>query len=414
MVPDTSKDPNFYSVVDMQSGFRTRDMLDVPLRSKDRIIGVLSAMNKKAGAFDQTDMELLNMVAGTVALYIENARFSEELRHAYNEVTSLNRAKDKVINHLSHELKTPLAILSASLNSMTKRLASLPEDSWRPSVERAKRSLDRILQMQYQVEDIMQEKGYRAHWMLTTLLDECADELEALVADVVGEGPVVEKIRSRIEEAFGPRVSLLEDILLHQFVPATIDEIRPLFSHRELTLTTQFEPAPAVRIPSDALKKVVVGLIKNAVENTPDEGEIEITVRKRGSGAELVVHDYGVGIAEENQQRIFEGFFTTQDTMDYSSKRPFDFNAGGKGADLLRMKIFSERYDFKIDMTSARCPHIPRDKDLCPGRISQCPHCKEREDCHRSGGTTFRIFFPSAMENGGEGRQALPESNSKG
>ena len=34
---------------------------------------------------------------------------------------------------------------------------------------------------------------------------------------------------------------------------------------------------------------------------------------------------------------ISEGFFTTQDTMAYSSKKPFDFNAGGKGADLLRI-----------------------------------------------------------------------------
>jgi len=51
-----------------------------------------------------------------------------------------------------------------------------------------------------------------------------------------------------------------------------------------------------------------------------------------------VVHDYGVGIIEDAQKRIFEGFLSTQDTMAYSSKRAFDFNAGGKGADLLRMK----------------------------------------------------------------------------
>ena len=79
--------------------------------------------------------------------------------------------------------------------------------------------------------------------------------------------------------------------------------------------------------------------------------------------------------------------------MDYSSKRPFDFNAGGKGADLLRMKIFSERYGFKIEMTSSRCLYIPLDKDICPGKISACDHCREREDCLESGGTTFRVFF---------------------
>jgi len=68
----------------------------VPLRSHDRIIGVLSAFNKKEGQFDKSDIELLNMISGTVALSIENARFSHEIREAYREVTSMNKAKDQM------------------------------------------------------------------------------------------------------------------------------------------------------------------------------------------------------------------------------------------------------------------------------------------------------------------------------
>jgi signal transduction histidine kinase len=105
-----------------------------------------------------------------------------------------------------------------------------------------------------------------------------------------------------------------------------------------------------------------------------------------------------VGITEEDQKRIFEGFFTTQETIAYSSKQPFDFNAGGKGADLLRMKIFSERYNFKIDMHSSRCRFIPKESDICPGRISNCSYCTRKEDCHHSGETTFTLFFPPPAE----------------
>jgi len=101
-----------------------------------------------------------------------------------------------------------------------------------------------------------------------------------------------------------------------------------------------------------------------------------------------------VGIIPEHQAHIFEGFFPTQDTMLYASKKPFEFNAGGRGADLLRMKIFSERLGFKISMTSSRCIHIPGSGDICPGRISACGFCKSPEDCSRSGGTTFRVTFP--------------------
>ncbi|MBU1904436.1 MAG: ATP-binding protein, partial [Proteobacteria bacterium] len=140
----------------------------------------------------------------------------------------------------------------------------------------------------------------------------------------------------------------------------------------------------------------VDGLIRNAIENTPDEGKIEILVRETEGEAELVVRDYGVGITEENQRLIFGGFFTTRDTMAYSTRQPFDFNAGGKGADLLRMKIFSERYGFKIHMSSLRCRFIPNEYDLCPGRINECAFCRSSEDCYSSGGTTFSLLFPVA------------------
>jgi len=61
------------------------------------------------------------------------------------------------------------------------------------------------------------------------------------------------------------------------------------------------------------------------------------------------------------------------------------------------MKIFSERYNFKIEMESTRCKFIPGEKDVCPGRISRCAHCKGREDCFGSGGTVFRLYFPPAQ-----------------
>ncbi|MFH1349707.1 MAG: PAS domain S-box protein [Pseudomonadota bacterium] len=400
VVHDTSKDSDFYSVVDEELGFHTRSMLTVPLRGRERITGVLSAINKKEGTFDQKDVELLNMVAGTVALSIENARFSKELKVAYQEVTSLNRAKDKVINHLSHELKTPVSVLLASLNILSKKLAALPEREWRSTIERAHRNLERVLEIQYQVEDIMKDEGFKAYALLSTLLDECADELEALVAEEVGEGPIVRRLREHIDKVFGPKESTVSEIKLDNFLRERIEVLRPQFSHRQLDIITHLKPVPTVCVPQDVLQKVVDGLLKNAVENTPDEGRIEIIVHKKGDGSELVVYDCGIGITEENQKRIFEGFFTTQETMAYSSKRPFDFNAGGKGADLLRMKIFAERYNFKIKMESSRCKFIPKDNDICPGKISKCDFCEEKGDCTFSGSTAFVVFFPPAPERG--------------
>lgn len=396
IVSDTSGNPELHRERDKKLGYHTRNLLLVPLRSKDRIIGALCAINKKDGAFDKANEELLSMVAATVALSIENARFSEELKKAYREVISMNRAKDKVINHLSHELKTPVSVLSGSLNILERHLKALADKDWEKALARSRRNLERIMEIQNQVEDIMLDRHYKSHHVVSLLLDQCADELESLLAEQFGEGPHVDAIRRRIDKLMGPKEIERKRVELDQYVAQRLDALKEQFAHREVHIVPLLEPAPTISMPLDPLQKIVDGLIKNAIENTPDEGKIVISVGPQEDGAEFAVHDYGVGIIAEAQRHIFDGFFATQDTMAYSSKRAFDFNAGGKGADLLRMKIFSERYNLKIEMTSTRCRYIPTESDICPGKISECPHCTNKRDCYASGETTFTIRFPPA------------------
>jgi PAS domain S-box-containing protein len=396
IVSDTSQDRRLHEERDRKLGYRTRNLAVVPLRDRDRIAGVLSAINKKRGDFDESDIELLEMIASTVVLSIENARVSGELKKAYQEVSSLNRAKDKVISHLSHELRTPVAVLSGSLRVLARNLAETPEEKWKSIMQMAQRNLDRITDIQYEAQDIMEGREERVPVLLSLVLEECADELAALFARETGDGSLVEKVREKIKEIFGAKQAVPKALSLDQAVRDRLNFLRPSFSHRKVEILTRIEPVPFVFLPPDVLDKVIDGLIRNAVENTPDEGRIEIDVHKKGEGSLLIIRDYGIGILEDARKRIFEGFFTTRDTMSYSTKRPFDFGAGGKGADLLRMKIFAERYHFQIDMASVRCRHIPKESDPCPGRIGGCRFCAKVEDCHLSGGTVFTVYFPPA------------------
>ena len=395
IVSDTSRNRELHEERDRRLGYSTRNLALVPLVGRNRIKGAICAINKRDGDFKPSDIELLEMVAGTVAVVIAYAQVSEKLKSAYNELLSMNKAKDKMINHLSHELRTPLAVLMSTMTIFSRKLKVLPEAEWAPTLERARRNLNRLVEIQRQAEDILMGGSLQTQDVMMLLLEECADELEALTAEELGEGTAVQKIRRRIDDLFGPKTSESVKILLDGFVGERISFLKPLFAHRHVDVSLTAEPGPPVWIPRDVLEKLVDGLVRNAVENTPDEGRIDVLVHPRGSGMELVVHDYGVGIPEEAKKRIFEGFFTTGDTLSYSSKRPFDFNAGGKGADLLRMKMFSQRYGFEIRMTSTRCRHLLDGASVCPGQISLCPFCAGPEDCYGSGETSFSLYFPS-------------------
>jgi len=183
---------------------------------------------------------------------------------------------------------------------------------------------------------------------------------------------------------------------------------------RDLEIIRDFEKGHVVNADEKTLRKVFEGLLKNAVENTPDEGKIEVGLK--GTDHEICIdfRDYGIGISPQNQNLIFHGFFHTQDTMNYSSKRPYQFNAGGAGSDLLRTKVFSERLGFSVGFESTRCRFIPNDTDECPGRISKCPFIKTKSDCLSSGGSTFSLRFPIDPSIVHAGAQDRPMSTSEG
>ncbi len=111
----------------------------------------------------------------------------------------MNHAKDQVIHHLSHELKTPVSVVAASLSLLEKRLSATEAQGYQRVLERAQRNLQRILDMQYEIESYSARQRIRHPHLLSMLLDACVDELEVLVADEFGEWNVMRQIRRRIE-----------------------------------------------------------------------------------------------------------------------------------------------------------------------------------------------------------------------
>jgi signal transduction histidine kinase len=322
----------------------------------------------------------------------------EELKQSYAKVQRLNRAKDCVIHHLSHELKTPTSILDASLKMLQKRLLRVEgqDPGCQKILGRARKNLGRLLEMQYEIGDMLRKKDYKVHYLISTLLDTCADELEVLVSEALDEQDILQRVRQRIDERFGPRESISKEIHLGKFVGEKFEKLQPKFNYSNCRIYTQLSATAPVWIPPDVLDKIVEALVRNAIENTPSGGRIDLMVRTGEKGPEFEVKDNGVGIPEENLLLIFEDYFTAYEPMQYASGKPYEFNAGGKGIDLLRMRIFSELYHFKINLISKRCTYIDQNNGTCPGDIEECIHHKESQECPDERGTTVTVqFYPA-------------------
>jgi Nif-specific regulatory protein len=78
LVPDTGKDSRFFGGMDHEN-FQTRSMICLPLKTRHGIIGVLYALNKIKGTFNQNDVQTLKIVCGPIAIAIENALLYERL-----------------------------------------------------------------------------------------------------------------------------------------------------------------------------------------------------------------------------------------------------------------------------------------------------------------------------------------------
>lgn len=373
------------------------NLLIVPMILGDEVIGAVVGTNRVDRDFKNEDIVLLSSIAHLVSLPIENTRINDELRNSYEEISALNRAKDRIIDHLSHELRTPLSILSATLGMLE---ADKQNDAERTKrlLERCRRNLQRLNDMQAKIIDITREPNYNEQQTLYSLIERCTDQLETL-ADIETGKDLGRRMRQRIDQMFSLDHAKSERISLGPYIAAQLETLQAEFSHRQLDFSTDIsENAGDIELPSEVLDKILKGLVRNSIEYTPDGGQVKVIVKAGLRGPELTVLDSGIGITRENQQLIFGNYFTTADVSSYGTGIPYNFDAGGSGFDLLRIRVFSERYNFKLVLRSERCLHIPTNADICPGKIADCSYCETPEHCHQTGGSSFTVEFSCAQD----------------
>jgi signal transduction histidine kinase len=275
-----------------------RSLLSVPLLREQQIMGALTVWRRKSGEFNPEVLNLLQTFATQSALAIQNARLFREIEDKSRQIEAANRHKSEFLANMSHELRTPLnAIIGFSEVLGERMFGELNEK-----------------QAEY-TDDILSSGRH-----LLSLINEILDLSK------------VEAGRMELELA---RFDL----------PLAIDNARTFVRERAAKHGINLDVTVDERLgefvgDERKIKQILLNLLSNAVKFTPEGGRIGINARQVDSFVEISVSDTGIGIAPEDQAKIFEEF--RQVGGDYAHKKE------GTGLGLTLAKKFVELHGGRI------------------------------------------------------------------
>ncbi|MBI5828483.1 MAG: hypothetical protein HZB20_02830 [Chloroflexi bacterium] len=245
-------------------------LLGVPMRIKDRVTGVLEALNKKTGSgFTEFDARIFSIIASQAAVAIENARLVTALQEAYADLGKLDKMKSDFIAIASHELRTPLGVILGYATF-------LREDAKGETGQYAQAVFDSAVHMRKLVEDMTNLRFMEVGQMP---VQREAVNLHELLAEARQDTLV-------LAEAKGQKILLLP-----------------------------CDPPLVAQADRAKLIVAVSNLINNAIRYTPDGGAVELSVYRKDDEAWLQVKDNGRGISPRNLESIFDGFYQVEDHM---------------------------------------------------------------------------------------------------
>jgi two-component system, OmpR family, sensor histidine kinase KdpD len=242
----------------------------VVLRGATRAVGALVVVAGGPGAatFGATEQRLLATFANQAALAVQKAEQDEQNART-RALEATDRLRTALLNSVSHDLRTPLASVKASVASLLH-----PDVHW--------------------------TAGERQEFLCT--IDEEADRLTRLVANLLD--------MSRIEAgAVDPK---LVDTWLSEVVGPVVRRARAASSRQAIAVDVP-DSLPSVLVDPVRLDQVLTNLLDNARRYGGD-GLIQVVGRQVDGSVELRVMDHGPGVPQAERERIFDQFYRMERT----------------------------------------------------------------------------------------------------
>ena len=269
IINEVAADPRHYRQVGEKIRFEARTMIGVPMRMRDRRIGVLEALNKRGGPFTESDLQTLSIIASQAAVAIHNANLVSALQKAYDELGKVEKLKSDFIAIASHELRTPLGVILGYA-------AILKEDADQATSEHAAAVLNSALRMRALIEDMTNMN------MMRVGSAELAVSQQALQ-------PILE---------------------------AAYEEMRPLIEAKGQQVSRHVAPEQLLaNVDAPKMMMALTNLLNNAMRFTPGGGRIELGLERHGAEAWLRVRDNGVGLPADQLERVFDQFYQVEHHM---------------------------------------------------------------------------------------------------
>jgi signal transduction histidine kinase len=254
-IANVHNDSRFFSSVEETTGFSTKSILGIPLVTKNKIVGVLEALNKPKGKFTDSDESMLVVLGAQAAVAIENARLFQQ---------------SDLISEFVHELRTPLSSLSTATYLLLR--PEMSQDQRNQIINNIHSETMRLNSLASSFLDLARLESGRvqfrkARFSIADLLYECKD--------VMSSKALENNIQIRVESPEG---------------------------------------MPLLDADRDKIKQVLLNLLSNAIKYNRPNGTVMLRAEVV-EDKEIVLHiqDTGLGIPDESMPHLFEKFFRVRE-----------------------------------------------------------------------------------------------------